>query len=91
MVKSPLEKLKYEVAGELGIGTDDTTYRQNLEKMKIEAAREIGIYDQVKDGYWGEVPSRECGRVGGRLGGKIGGNMVKKLIALAEQQLQQKW
>nr|WP_234970220.1 alpha/beta-type small acid-soluble spore protein [Carboxydothermus pertinax] len=87
-MKSPLENLKYEVAAELGIGTDDASYKEKLEKMKIEAAKEIGIYEQIKDGYWGEVPSRECGRVGGRLGGKIGGNMVKKLITLAEQQLQ---
>ena len=88
MVKSPLENLKYEVARELGIGADDASYRITLEKMKTEVAKEIGIYDQIKDGYWGEIPSRECGRIGGRLGGKIGGNMVKKLIALAEQQLQ---
>jgi len=88
MVKSPLESLKYEVAASIGIGADDASYRENLDKMKIEAAKEIGIYDQIKDGYWGEVPSRDCGRVGGRLGGKIGGNMVKKLIAIAEQQLQ---
>lgn len=32
---------------------------------------------------WGNVPSRECGRIGGKIGGK----MVREMIQAAEQQL----
>jgi hypothetical protein len=49
-----------------------------LQKMKYETASELAI--NVPNGdYWGDVSSRDCGRVGG--------NMVRKLIAIAEQQL----
>jgi hypothetical protein len=49
-----------------------------LSKMKYETASELAI--NVPNGdYWGDVSSRDCGRVGG--------NMVRKLIAIAEQQL----
>jgi small acid-soluble spore protein D (minor alpha/beta-type SASP) len=49
-----------------------------LEKMKYETATELAI--NVPNGdYWGNVSSRDCGRVGG--------NMVRKLIAIAEQQI----
>lgn len=49
-----------------------------LHKMKYETASELAI--NVPNGdYWGNVSSRDCGRVGG--------NMVRKLIAIAEQQL----
>jgi hypothetical protein len=33
----------------------------------------------VDSGYWGDVPSRDCGAVGGQ--------MVKKMIEMAEQQM----
>jgi len=39
----------------------------------------------IRDGYWGDVPARECGKVGG----KIGGNIVKVMIRHAEQALEQ--
>ncbi|NLK08567.1 MAG: alpha/beta-type small acid-soluble spore protein [Firmicutes bacterium] len=49
-----------------------------MEQFKFETANELGI--QVpEDGYWGHVPSRDCGAVGG--------NMVRKMIAAAEQAL----
>lgn len=54
-----------------------------LDSFKYEIADELGITPAVRDGYWGYVPSRECGRVGG----KIGGNIVKVMIRYAEQNL----
>lgn len=54
-----------------------------LDRFKYEVAREIGLLPQVEDGYWGEIPARECGRVGG----KIGGPMVRVLIRRAEEEL----
>ncbi|NMB46957.1 MAG: alpha/beta-type small acid-soluble spore protein [Firmicutes bacterium] len=49
-----------------------------LEQFKYETANELGI--QVpQGGYWGHLSSRDCGAVGG--------NMVRKMIAAAEQSL----
>ncbi len=55
-----------------------------LDTFKYELADELGITPKIQHGYWGDVPARECGKVGG----KIGGNIVKVLIRHAEQQLQ---
>jgi small acid-soluble spore protein A (major alpha-type SASP) len=52
----------------------------NLDNMKYEIATEFAIpVHQGSEDYWGEIPSRDCGRVGG--------NMVKRMIAFAEQEI----
>jgi len=51
----------------------------------VEVAREIGV--PLKKGYNGDLPSRECGRIGGRMGGHLGGQIVHSLIARTEQDL----
>jgi hypothetical protein len=52
--------------------------RQALDQFKYEVAQELGI--QVPShGYWGDIPSR--------LNGAVGGNMVRRMIAAAEQSL----
>ena len=48
-----------------------------LEKFKYEVASEVGV--TLKDGYNGNLSSRDAGR--------IGGNMVRKLIQQAENQM----
>ena len=48
-----------------------------LNKFKYEVASEVGV--NLKDGYNGDLTSREAG--------KIGGNMVRKLIETAERQM----
>lgn len=52
--------------------------RPALQQLKNQTASELGIanYDQQ---YKGDLPSR--------VNGSVGGYMVKKMIALAEQQL----
>lgn len=92
--KSTMDRFKFEVANEIGFGksiganqVSAENYQAILEKMKYEAANEIGIDSQINNGYWGDVPSRDCGAVGGRLGGEIGGNMVRKMIQFAEQNM----
>lgn len=50
---------------------------QAMEQFKWQVASELGI--QNYRGYLGDVPSR--------LNGAVGGNMVKRMIALAEQSL----
>jgi small acid-soluble spore protein A (major alpha-type SASP) len=49
-----------------------------LDQFKYELAHELGIQG-AEDGYWGDVPARQCGSVGGQ--------MVRKMIEMAEQQM----
>ena len=48
-----------------------------LDKFKYEVASEVGV--TLKDGYNGNLSSRDAGR--------IGGNMVRKLIEQAEKNM----
>ncbi len=48
-----------------------------LDKFKYEVASEVGV--NLKNGYNGDISSRDAG--------KIGGNMVRKLIQKAESQM----
>ena len=48
-----------------------------LDKFKYEVASEVGV--NLKEGYNGDISSRDAGR--------IGGQMVKKLIQQAENQM----
>ncbi len=49
--------------------------REAIEKFKMQAASEVGV--NLKDGYNGDLTSREAGSVGGQ--------MVKKMIEAYEQ------
>ena len=51
--------------------------RAAMDKFKMEAAAEMGV--NLKQGYNGDLPSREAGSVGGQL--------VKKLIESYEKNL----
>jgi len=51
--------------------------REALNRFKYEVASEVGV--TLKDGYNGDLSSRDAGR--------IGGNMVRKLIETAERQM----
>ena len=48
-----------------------------LDKFKYEVATEVGV--NLKDGYNGDLSSRDAG--------KIGGQMVKKMIEQAERNM----
>jgi len=52
--------------------------RAALEQLKEQTAAELGIQNYAQQ-YKGDLPSR--------VNGSVGGYMVKKMIALAEQQL----
>ena len=52
--------------------------RAAMDKFKMEAAAEVGV--NLKEGYNGDLTSREAGSVGGQ--------MVKKMIEAYEQGLQ---
>lgn len=51
--------------------------RAAMDRFKMEAAAEVGV--NLKDGYNGELTSRQAG--------SIGGQMVKKMIEAYEQNL----
>ncbi|MDU7339123.1 MULTISPECIES: alpha/beta-type small acid-soluble spore protein [Clostridium] len=51
--------------------------REALNKFKMEAASEVGV--NLKQGYNGDLTSREAGSVGGQ--------MVKKMIQSYEQNM----
>ena len=51
--------------------------KDSLNRFKYEVASEVGV--NLKDGYNGDLSSRDAGR--------IGGNMVRKLIQKAESQM----
>ena len=51
--------------------------REALNRFKYEVASEVGV--TLKEGYNGNLSSRDAGR--------IGGNMVRKLIEQAESQM----
>ncbi|MBQ4283371.1 MAG: alpha/beta-type small acid-soluble spore protein [Lachnospira sp.] len=50
-----------------------------LNRFKMEVASEIGV--NLKQGYNGDLTSREAG--------SVGGNMVKKMIKRQEEQMSQ--
>ena len=52
--------------------------RDAMDKFKMQAASEVGV--NLKNGYNGDLTSREAGSVGGQ--------MVKKMIEAYEQNLQ---
>ena len=51
--------------------------KDSLNQFKYEVASEVGV--NLKNGYNGDISSRDAGR--------IGGNMVKKMIQKAESQM----
>ena len=51
--------------------------RAAMDKFKMEAASEVGV--NLKEGYNGDLTSREAGSVGGQ--------MVKKMVEAYEQNL----
>ena len=61
--------------------------REALNRFKLECAREIGYEQFVKennDHYKGDLPSY----INGKQGAPIGGQMEKKMIQMAEEQMQ---
>lgn len=56
--------------------------RDALNKFKYEVADELGLMNKIKEVDWGNMTTREVG--------KIGGNMVKKMVAMAEEQIQKR-
>jgi hypothetical protein len=56
--------------------------KQAMDQLKMETAQELGLGD-VKIHNGGNLASNEIGKVTG----KVGGTVVKKLIAMGEEEL----
>jgi hypothetical protein len=53
-----------------------------LERMKVEIAQELGI-QLPQDGYYGHMTTRDMG--------SIGGYITKRLVALGQEQLSNRY
>jgi len=54
--------------------------KNQLNKMKYEIANELNLPSNVtQSGYWGDLTCKQCG--------SVGGEMVKRMIAAAENSL----
>jgi hypothetical protein len=52
---------------------------EEMEELKSEVARDLGLDDDIARRGWGNLTTREVG--------KIGGHMVKRLVRRAESDL----
>ncbi|HOC05800.1 MAG: small, acid-soluble spore protein, alpha/beta type [Bacillota bacterium] len=52
---------------------------QVMDQFKYEVAAELGLADKIARQGWGEMTTRECG--------KVGGTMVRKMIEMVEDHL----
>lgn len=52
---------------------------QVMDQFKHEVADELGLADKIAHQGWGEMTTRECG--------KVGGTMVKKMIKMVQDHL----
>lgn len=90
--KNALEQLKIETANEvmteeLGNNITPDNYEKRLDNLKYEIADDLGLKEKIEEVGWENMTTKEVGKIGGRMGGKIGGNMVKKMIAMAEENM----
>lgn len=60
------------------------SHSQDPNQAKYEVAKEQNV--PLKEGYNGELKSKEAGKVGGQ----IGGSMVRELVKMAQQNLGEK-
>lgn len=52
---------------------------RGLDRLKYEVAQELGLDDDIERRGWGNMTTREVG--------KIGGNMVRRMVRFAEREL----
>lgn len=82
-----MESFKVQVAREIGWNVaNEQQLQQQIDAIKGQVAQQKGIPFNP-EGYNGDLPSRLNGSIGGTIGGRIGGQMVRRMIALAEQQI----
>lgn len=78
--REALDQLKASVMEKQGYHVNNN----EPDQVKFEVSKEVGV--PLKDGYNGELKAREAGKIGGQ----IGGNMVKEMVQLAKERLNQR-
>lgn len=90
--RNSMKQLKIETANEvmaeeMGSNITPENYEEKLDNLKYEIADDLGLKEKIKEVGWENMTTKEVGKIGGKMGGKIGGNMVKKMIAMAEENM----
>ena len=83
-----LDALKWQVVSQLDEFPplrSKEEYWRFIDQRKYAIAQQLNI--PLKPDNNGDLPARLAGAIGGRIGGPIGGQMVRYMIALAEQRL----
>lgn len=78
--RAGIDQLKARVMKEKGYHVNQS----KPDNVKYEVAKEQGI--PLKEGYNGQLTSKQAGKIGG----PIGGNMVKEMIKMAQEQMRTK-
>lgn len=64
--------------------------QQEMDKFKMEVADDMSApnNNQLANAYLGNMTSKQAGEMGGNAyTGNVGGEMVKRMVAMAEQEL----
>lgn len=78
--REELNNLKAQVLAKQGYPVN----KDNPEQAKYEVAEDLNI--PLNKGYNGDIKAKQAGEIGGN----IGGQMVREMIQMAEQSLDQK-
>jgi hypothetical protein len=77
-----IDQMKYEIAAELGLPVG----QQMMQGLSVdtEFATELGAIPgtQMKEDYWGHLPSRDAGAVGGEITRRLVQNVEKQMFQL---------
>ncbi|MFC4766330.1 small, acid-soluble spore protein, alpha/beta type [Effusibacillus consociatus] len=80
--REALDRLKCEIIQDK-TKSEDVSCTTNPNDIKYTVAQQVGV--PLVPGDNGDLTAREVGKVGGQ----IGGSMVRRLVELAQQQLEQ--
>lgn len=78
---SALDKLKYEIAEEMGLPVG----KNKLSGINTEFAGELGAISNLaagKEDYWGHITSRDTGAVGGAITSRLIKQAEKEILGL---------
>ncbi|NMB11134.1 MAG: small, acid-soluble spore protein, alpha/beta type [Firmicutes bacterium] len=53
-------------------------------RLKQDLAKEMGIWELIEKGGWGNLPAKDCGRIGGKMGSRLSTNLLRKIATMDE-------
>lgn len=63
---------------------------QAMSQLKQDLAEEMGLWELVKEGGWGALAAKDCGRIGGKMSSQLSPNLLRKIAAQNGQKLPEK-